>query len=120
MGLQLGYIGFGVAFDDSLNWGTYAFSGQGVQVGAEVGAGFSVQGSDAQYISDLSGPFRNGGFHAGDVVDGSIDYFSGASPNGPVHGFGVTVGAAVGASLSVGKTDTVVCTTAACYGSASK
>lgn len=41
-------------------------------------------------------------------VGGSMDYFGGESPHGPVTGAGVTLGAAAGASFAAAGTNTSV------------
>ena len=99
-------LGFGVAIDTQGHVGIYGYGGLGGQVGADVEAGVSVQVSNAKTISDLTGPFGNVSGHAGLGVGGSVDYFTGSSANGPVAGGGVTLGAAAGASVSAGGTNT--------------
>ena len=101
-------LGVGIAFDNHFNAGLYGYAGGGAQIGASGEAGLSIQISDARYITDLSGPFGNFSGHAGAGVGGSLDYFTGPSANGIVHGGGVTLGAALGASAFGGVTDTVI------------
>ena len=102
-------LGFGVAIDTQGHVGLYSYAGGGAQVGANVEAGLSIQVSNAKTISDLTGPFFDVSGHAGVGVGGSVDYFTGSSANGPVTGGGVTLGAAAGASVSGGVTNTWLC-----------
>lgn len=51
-------------------------------------------------MKDLSGVFANGGLGVGGYA--SLDVFTGASGMTPITGGGVTIGAAVGASVSGG------------------
>jgi RHS repeat-associated protein len=101
--------GLGFVVDTSGNVGFYIYSGPGVTLGgASADAGISIQVSNAQTINDLSGPFLNASAHGGVGLGGSVDYFRGPSEHGQVSGVGVTVGAAVGASVTVGITNTWV------------
>ncbi|MGB6538097.1 MAG: RHS repeat-associated core domain-containing protein [Xanthobacteraceae bacterium] len=99
-------LGFGVAFDTQGHVGIYGYGGLGGQVGADVEAGVSVQVSNALTISDLTSPFGNVSGHEGLGLGGSMDYFAGSSADGPVAGGGATLGAAAGASVSAGVTNT--------------
>jgi hypothetical protein len=76
----------------------------------------SLQVSNAQTIYDLSGAFSNTSLHAGAGLGGSVDYFVGTSPNGPVFGGGITFGASEGASVTASVTTTQVCGTEGCVG----
>jgi hypothetical protein len=75
-------LGVGVAIDTSGHVGLYRYVGPGIQLGASAEAGLSVQVSNAQTISDLTGPFLNASAHGGVGLGGSVDYFRGPSPNG--------------------------------------
>jgi len=99
-------VGLGIAIDTHGNVGIYGFGGASAQVGADADAGLSIQVSNADTISDLTGPFFNVSAHGGIGLGGSVDYFTGSSANGPVAGGGVTLGAALGASVSGGATNT--------------
>lgn len=102
--------GIGFAIDTQGNIGVYGFGGAGVQFGpGSENVGLSIQVSNAQTISDLSGPFYNAGAVAGAGTGGSVDIFYGQSADGPVIGGGVTLGEAVGASVFGGTTTTIVC-----------
>jgi hypothetical protein len=120
-GTILGFVvpqgGFGIAIDTHGNVGTYAYSGIGVGVGVEAGVGGSAQVSNAETIYDLSGPFANTSLHGGTGVGGSVDFFTGSSPNGQVTGGGITFGASAGASASLTTTSTQVCGSQGCVGS---
>jgi hypothetical protein len=107
--------GFGIAIDTHGNVGTYAYSRVGV--GVEAGVGGSAQVSNAKTIYDLSGPFANTSLHGGTSVGGSLDFFTGSSPNGQVTGGGITFGASAGASASLTTTSTRVCGSQGCDGS---
>jgi RHS repeat-associated protein len=93
-------VGLGIAMDTSGHIGFYRYAGGGVQLGADVEAGVSIQVSNAKTISDLTGGFLNASAHGGVGLGGSVDYFRGPSANGQVSGVGVTAGAALGASVS--------------------
>ena len=99
-------LGYGVAIDTSGNIETYSYAGGGVQLGANVGAGLSIQVSNAQTVYDLTGKFENASAYGGVGLGGSADVFYGISANGPVVGGGVTLGTALGASVSGGVTNT--------------
>jgi RHS repeat-associated protein len=101
-------VGFGIAFDGHGHIAVYGFGGAAAAAGAAADAGVSVQVSDAQTVCDLTGRFYNSSVHAGAGWGGSVDAFTGQSPNGPVSGGGVTLGAAAGASGSIGFTETGV------------
>jgi len=66
----------------------------------------SFQGSNADNISELKGVFVNGSAHAGSGAGGSIDWFSGSGPHGPIYGGGITLGTQEGASVTGGATYT--------------
>lgn len=99
-------LGVGIAIDTSGHVGLYNYTGIGVQLGASAEAGISIQVSNAKTISDLTGPFLNASAHGGTGLGGSVDYFRGPSANGQVSGNGVTLGGAVGASVSAALTNT--------------
>jgi RHS repeat-associated protein len=98
--------GFGIAIDTSGHIGVYGYLGLAANLGASVNAGASVQVSNAKTISDLQGPFWNASAHGGAGFGGSVDYFRGPSDNGQVSGAGVTIGAALGAAVAAGVTNT--------------
>lgn len=60
--------------------------------GVDASIGLSVGFSNAKNINDLAGPFINGSVGGGEGVHGSVDGFTGSSPDGTVFGGGVTVG----------------------------
>ena len=101
-------IGYGLAIDHHGNVGVYEYAGAGASAGASAEAGASAQVSNAETICDLGGWFNNFSGHAGSGAGGSVDVFNGESAHGPVTGGGVTLGAAAGASVSVGRTYTNV------------
>ena len=100
--------GLGIAIDTSGHVGFYGYLGPAVNLGASVDAGLSIQVSNAPTISNLRGLFLNASAHGGAGFGGSVDYFRGPSENGQVSGIGVTVGAALGASVTAGVTNTWV------------
>jgi hypothetical protein len=65
---------------------------------------------------DLSGAFNNASLHGGAGLGGSVDYFVGNSPNGPVFGGGVTLGPSAGGSVAASRTTTQVCGSQGCAG----
>jgi len=99
-------VGFGIAIDTSGHIGAYGYLGLAANLGASVNAGASVQVSNAKTISDLQGPLLNASAHGGAGFGGSVDYFRGPSDNGQVSGAGVTIGAALGAAVAAGATNT--------------
>ena len=99
-------VGLGAPINTQGHVGIYGYAGLGGQVGGSVEAGLSVQVWNVKTISDPTGPFGNVSAHGGLGVGGTMDYFTGSSPHGPVAGGGVTIGAAAGASLSAGGTNT--------------
>ena len=101
-------LGLGLVIDTSGHVGIYFYGGGGVQGGADVEAGLSIQVSNAKTISDISGPFLNASAHGGVGFGGSVDYFRGPSANGQVSGAGVTLGVAAGASVTGAYTTTSV------------
>jgi hypothetical protein len=109
-------LGFGLAVDTRGGVGAYGFGGAGLQVGAIVEGGVSVQVSDAKTIYDLSGRFNNVSLHGGAGFGGSLDLFNGSSANGPVTGGGFTFGLGAGASATISSTSTIVCGAAGCVG----
>ena len=101
-------MGFGLALDTQGNTGFYGSAGPGATFGASVDAGVSVMATNAQTISDLTGPFLNASAHGGAGYGGSADYTRGPSANGQVSGVGLTLGPALGASVSASVTNTWV------------
>jgi RHS repeat-associated protein len=98
---------FGIAFDGHGNLGFYFGGGGGVGTGAGCSLGLSLQGSNANTICGLRGPFEQyNGTGGVDGVGGTVDYFE--TPDMSVSGGGVTLGLAGGASSFVGATGTVV------------
>ncbi len=96
----------GIAFDGSGNIGVYTTGGGGAGAGGGVSGGVSVSGSNAQTINDLSGPFNQVSLGGGWGPNASGDAFTGSSPNGTVHGGGVTVGPGLSAGGSTTITGT--------------
>jgi hypothetical protein len=115
-GIVIPQAGFGLVVDTQGNIGSYKYVGVGVGIGASAGVGGSVQVSNAQTIYDLSGAFSNTSLHGGAGLGGSVDYFTGSSPNGPVFGGGITFGASEGGSVSASRTTTQVCGSQGCVG----
>lgn len=109
---QIGFVNInfstGYVIDGHGNFGTYYVAGGGAGVGARASAGVSAQGSTAETICDLRGPFTNLSVGAGAGVDASIDGFAGQSDHGPVVGGGFTLGAGLGAGGAGGGTFTWV------------
>ncbi len=101
-------VGFGLALDTQGNTGFYGFAGPGATLGASVNAGVNIVVTNAQTISDLTGPFLNASAHGGAGYGGSADYTRGPSANGQVSGVGLTLGPALGASVSASVTNTWV------------
>ncbi len=93
-------FGAGIAFDGRGNVGVYKYTGVGEGGGADAGAGISYQGSNADSICDLRGPFLNQSAAAGDVVGLTIDTFEGRSNGKTITGGGFTAGLNIGASFS--------------------
>jgi RHS repeat-associated protein len=98
--------GLGIVIDSSGNVGLYSYLGLGVNLGASVDAGLSIQVTNAMTINDLKGVFLNASANAGLVVGGSVDYIKGPSDHGQVSGVGLTLGPALGASVSAAGTNT--------------
>ena len=109
--------GFGIAFDGCGNVGVYGFTGVGLGLGGSVGAGLSLQGSNAPTIYGLQGQFANGGIHGGAGFGGSLDGFQGKGDSGTITGGGITLGLSAGASGSASLTGTMVCGFSGCVGS---
>jgi RHS repeat-associated protein len=99
-------LGFGFALDTDFHMGLYSYGGFGGSFGPDGEVGFSLNVSNAQTISDLTGLFDNYSLHAGAGYGGSLDYFNGPSNHGYVNGGGITVGAAAGLSGSAAVTNT--------------
>lgn len=97
--INLNFSG-GFVIDDNGNIGTYTTGGGGLGMGARASGGISISFSNAQTISDLSGPFSSGSLGGGWGANASGDYFTGPSNNGWVTGGGVTIGAGLGAGGS--------------------
>jgi RHS repeat-associated protein len=108
---QLGFanISFsgGLVFDGQGDIGTYSTVGGGAGIGANVGAGVSLAGSDANTIADLDGQGYYGTAAVGDGIEGAIDAFTGQGTNGQlVTGGGFTLGAGAGAEFGAGANTT--------------
>ena len=101
-------VSAGIAIDTRGNVGLYGSIGLGGQIGASVDAGLGAQTSNAATICDLRGGFSQGSFHGGAGAGGSVEYFGGLSPDGPVSGSGFTGGAAAGASASLTEVYTAI------------
>jgi RHS repeat-associated protein len=83
----------GVAYDGQGNLGGYGSWGYGAGAPGGGFAGIQFAGSDADTICQLGGPFRQ--ISGGGGIDGvgaTVDHFWGNSDQGPVSGWGVTVG----------------------------
>lgn len=98
--------GGGVAMDGKGNIGVYSYLGPLAGVGGGGDANISVQGSNANSISDLGGWFLNTSAHAGAGEGGSVDMF--VAPDGSVKGGGATAGPSLSASVNAGATYTSV------------
>jgi hypothetical protein len=109
---QLGPINFnvfaGVVIDTNGNYGTYYGLGAGLGEGGKASGGVSVSASNATSICDLREAFYNLNVGGGADLDAEVNGYHGNSPDGPVTGGGVTIGAGLGAGGSVGKTYTWV------------
>lgn len=70
----------------------------GLAAGAGVGATVGPQVSNAEHISELSGPFANTGGQLGVGPDVSLEAFGAPGQCGPVVGGGVSAGAGLGVS----------------------
>jgi hypothetical protein len=103
-----GAAGGGLAFDRRGNVAFYDYGGGGFGAGLSGVAGVSVQGSTAQTVNDLSGPFLTSSASLGAGPAGSIDAFVGSSVHGPVAGGGFTFGGGGGVSIFSGVTGTNV------------
>ncbi len=110
--LQLGPITIqantGLAVDNSGNIAVINAAGGGGGVGLHSSANLVLQGSNAQTVDDLRGPFLNTSAGAGAVLDASVDSFYGKSDHGPVVGLGLGVGFGAGAGAGVTVTTTSV------------
>ena len=100
--------GFGIALDRSGNVAAYGYRGFGFGTGLSGTLGPSVQVSDAQSVSDLSGPFASGSASLGLGPAGTVDVFHGPSDHGLVTGGGFTAGGGGGVSVFGGVTVTAV------------
>jgi RHS repeat-associated protein len=74
----------------------------GVAQGAGVGATVGPQVSNAEHISELSGPFANAGGQLGVGPDVSLEAFGAPGQCGPIVGGGVSAGAGLGVSRWIG------------------
>ena len=74
----------------------------GLAQGASVGATVGPQVSNAEHISELSGPFANAGGQLGVGPDISLEAFGAPGQCGPVVGGGVSAGAGLGVSRWIG------------------
>jgi len=95
-----------VAIDTHGNLGILYTGGLGAGAGAKLQGGVSVLTSNATTICNLRGPFAASSVGAGEGVSGSIDMFSGNSPDGWVVGGGFTAGAGLGVGGFAGGTGT--------------
>ncbi|MCU1489591.1 MAG: Rhs family protein [Acidimicrobiaceae bacterium] len=74
----------------------------GLAQGAGVGATVGPQVSNAEHISELSGPFANAGGQLGVGPDVSLEAFGAPGQCGPIVGGGVSAGAGLGVSRWIG------------------
>jgi hypothetical protein len=74
----------------------------GLAAGAGVGATVGPQVSNAEHISELSGPFANTGGQLGVGPDVSLEAFGAPGQCGPIVGGGVSAGAGLGVSRWIG------------------
>jgi RHS repeat-associated protein len=74
----------------------------GIAQGAGVGATVGPQVSNAEHISELSGPFANAGGQLGAGPDVSLEAFGAPGKCGPIIGGGVSAGAGLGVSRWIG------------------
>jgi len=112
LNFQLGPVNFnwsgGFVIDGQGNVGTYTVLGGGIGAGAHASGGVSFSGSDAPNICDLRKGFYNANVGAGLGPDAEANGYYGSSPDGPVIGGGVTLGAGLGGGGSAGGTYTWV------------
>lgn len=71
-----------------------------------MGAGPSVQASNAQAVSDVKSLYYNTSWSGGLIEGGTPDTFGGHSPHGQVTGAGATLGESAGASVFLGGSNT--------------
>ena len=95
-----GQASFGVAVDGYGNVRGYTAGGAGPAIGAGGSLGLSLQGSSAQTVAGLGGPFANQSIGLGDGLSGSVDTFQGMDGSNIVTGGGVTFGVGLGAGVS--------------------
>ena len=105
-----GSLGFGAAIDGHGDIGTYTFNGKGGALGTPgLSGGVQLVASNADTICQLAGPFNNVSLGGGWGPDATGDGFWGQNANGKtVTGAGLTLGAGLGATGSVGRTDTML------------
>jgi RHS repeat-associated protein len=93
----------GLAFDGRGCFGTYTTYGAGYGVGGKFSGGIQLEGSNADGINDLSGPFQNTSIGIGDGISGTADQFSGSASDGSrIIGGGVSLGVGLGGGASSG------------------
>ena len=98
----------GFVIDGQGNVGTYTTLGGGVGAGAHASGGVSFSGSNAPDICHLRKGFANANLGAGLGPDAEANGYYGNTPDGPVFGGGVTLGAGLGGGGSGGGTYTWV------------
>ena len=101
---------FGITFDSNGGFGAYYGGGGG---GGGVGAGCSGGGSgsvsNANYITDLAGPFASWSAGGGWGESATGDGFYGQDSQGRnIWGAGATIGAGLGATSFGGTTGTTI------------
>jgi len=103
-------LGFGAAIDGHGNIATYTVSGRGGALGTPgFSGGVQLAASNADIICQLAGPFNNVSLGGGWWPDATGDAFWGQNANGhTVTGAGLTLGAGLGATGSVGRTNTTL------------
>jgi hypothetical protein len=83
-----------------VNLVAYDYIGGGSGGGMSTGTGIALQVSDADNVNDLTQAFNNFSTTGGLELGGTIDYFTGQSKDGDVHGLGLTIGPTAGISSS--------------------
>jgi hypothetical protein len=103
--IHIGASGCAQASSSGEVGGTVAGSA-GIALGAGVGATVGPQVSNAEHISELSGPFANAGGQLGVGPDISLEAFGAPGQCGPVVGGGFSVGIGAGVARWLGSSYT--------------